>query len=72
MEIELSQNDVKALMRQTMGLPLMNEQVDGGDPDARAAALVRGLQPLGLQLKGRKVPVEMIVVDGFEKTPGEN
>jgi uncharacterized protein (TIGR03435 family) len=44
----------------------------GSDSDASSAALFKAVQQLGLKLQARKAPIDVIVVDRFEKTPSEN
>lgn len=44
----------------------------GSDSDASSAALFKAVQQLGLKLQARKAPIDVIVVDRFEKTPSAN
>ena len=41
-------------------------------PESAAAAMFEVVKGLGLELKSRKTPVEMIIVDHVEKTPTAN
>jgi hypothetical protein len=62
-----------ASIKQT--LPLSIENILGSFgmvPDTSGAAIFRAVKDLGLELKSRKAPVETIIVDHVEKTPGAN
>jgi len=69
--LEMSSYDVKAVMREAMGLNGLTSAL-GSQSDPRGSRVFDAVEKLGLKLEARKMAVETIVVDHVEKSPTEN
>jgi uncharacterized protein (TIGR03435 family) len=51
---------------------ILKRQPGAAPPDVVGIAIVALQEQLGLKLEARRLPVEVIVVERAEQTPGEN
>jgi uncharacterized protein (TIGR03435 family) len=80
MALDLSMDEIRNMARSAgVNVPSGAGAAAGGDgrmpadlAEGSGASLFTSVQQLGLKLDPRKIPLEMIVVDGGDKTPTEN
>ena len=71
---DVTQDDYVAMLIRSAvnaGIPMPPEALDRLD-GASIASVQDGLKPMGLSLKARRAPLEMLVVDSMLRTPTEN
>src|SRR6185295_2982218 len=71
---DVTQDDYLAMLIRSAvnaGIPMPPQVLDRLD-GASIAAVQDGLKPMGLSLKARREPLEILVVDSIRRTPTEN